>query len=137
MSPFQRGHIAMTSTDVVCPVQVPLRRRQTPIPSFDVETAYDDPFPYYPYMPDHVVIDIGEAVAIGAASAGNCYEEIRRDMAAIVQIFLWACVVHCETLVQFVLWSMLSIAAYKTLGTVAEPRRGRQTGERHQQATGG
>ena len=89
-------------------------------------------------MPDHVVIDIGEAIAIGASSAGNCYEEIRRDMAVIVQIFLWACVVHCETLVQLVLWSMLSIAAYKTLGKVTEPRRVRQTAARmNQQARGG
>ncbi len=45
----------------------------------DEEAHYEGPFPYYPYMPDHVTIEIGEAIAAGAASAGSCYKEICKD----------------------------------------------------------
>jgi len=137
MTPFQRDYLRMQSNDI--------RRRglatnqdSSQQYAVDEEAPYDEPFPYYPYMPDHVTIDIGEAMAVGATSVGNCYNEICRDIAVIVQIFLWACVVHCETLVQFVVWCLVSIASYKALGQIgAVDRRPIRRIRIPQQATAG
>lgn len=123
MTPFQRDY-------TVSPTMFQSTHRHGPtyaharLPAGeDNEAAYDEPFPYHPYIPEHVVIDIGDAIAAGAVSARSCYDEICRDMAAIVQIFLWACVVHCQTFTQFILWCLVSISAYKALSSVGNTRQ--------------
>ena len=99
-------------------------RNRAPQSREDEEAAYDEPFPYYPYAPDHVTIEIGEAFASGAASVGSCYRELCRDIVVMVQIFLWASVVNCETFVQLVAWCFMSLVVGQVLGAMTNlPRK--------------